>query len=523
MKPAKLPLLFLFTVCIFAVSLAGNARAEMPMPNAAATFLYGPVETAFVSGDPASARPIGVGPDPRHQLVFTLGMDSFPGPVDVYLGYKAPAISQEIFLVTAGGGISPASVAITPFRAGVTGPLAEDLFGVIPLSALPSGDYFFFCLVTPAGTPIVGGMPAGGYYLWITSVTNLRAQDVTTVAINFFGDDATASAGILMALVRDYPLPNIVDAVMAGTLTKLGEIQGASSAAAQVRNRLQKELPDFCKDLTPEQCQLFFAQTAGDYLTAIANDENWGSTDFDNLATWLVLWAANQGYAASQIHEGVYGMIMGTRPAFIYDGARFTFRLTDDCTGNDPPEICTDGEKIVEPHVSPWDLFSDLNPDDFDSPPGLEGMTFPAYFKGTGSYREYYSNPNAGNIECSTESAVYVARVGGIGIWNGRVKVYAIGFPHHSSGVGKLECRTQTSAWTVAQGGYSDSGTYHDDPLTETFSGTVDILFNKDRLWGNYSSTERIPVMGGEQVTQKQWEFDLQPATEAEYNAVIGQ
>jgi hypothetical protein len=56
---------------------------------------------------------------------------------------------------------------------------------------------------------------------------------------------------------------------------------------------------------------------------------------------------------------------------------------------------------------------------------------------------------------------------------------------------------------------------------TDTYSGVSDVKFNKWLLWGSVTGTDTRAVYGGDQITEKEWHFELDIATEGEYKAVI--
>ncbi|MBI5641364.1 MAG: fibronectin type III domain-containing protein [Nitrospirae bacterium] len=67
----------------------------------------------------------------------------------------------------------------------MTGPIAEGLFGDIPVSALPPGPYDFYIAITPAGG-------WDGYYLWQTQV------NILSLTVKKFGTGyATSDAGVI--------------------------------------------------------------------------------------------------------------------------------------------------------------------------------------------------------------------------------------------------------------------------------------------------------------------------------------
>ena len=87
----------------------------------------------------------------------------FTGPVDVYLGLYFPALDPDnVYLVTAANTLQPVSAGLTPWRASTAGNIHTKLFGQVPLSALPAGDYTLGVIVMPAGEFATS-------YLWATT------------------------------------------------------------------------------------------------------------------------------------------------------------------------------------------------------------------------------------------------------------------------------------------------------------------------------------------------------------------
>jgi hypothetical protein len=151
--------------------------------------------------------------------------------------------------------------------------------------------------------------------------------------------------------------------------------------------------------------------------------------------------------------------------------------------------------------------------------PGTEGMTFPTYYKGTGTARLYYSDPDKGSIECTLDNLVFVAVVGSM---EGRISVTSIGEPGYTSS-GGLQCQPKQDKWPITDGNYSVDGTYYllSEISFETSDQTrmVDVKFNKAQLWG--SATFTLTRLSGSWISQKECQFELDNATEAEYNAAI--
>jgi hypothetical protein len=115
--------------------------------------------------DPVQAKPIGVGSVAAggSYLSLNIGLNQFTGPVDIYLALSAPAIDpNNIYLITPNG-FQPLSAGLFPWKQNVTAAIDEKLFGDIQISSLPTGTYYFYLLVTPAGN-------LNNYYLWSTDL-----------------------------------------------------------------------------------------------------------------------------------------------------------------------------------------------------------------------------------------------------------------------------------------------------------------------------------------------------------------
>ena len=225
-------------LCLLSASLA---YAVMPLPSGSQFYTYPPVESPVIHPDPSQAKPIGVGDViSAHDLTLRIGLDSFASPVDIYVAIYAPAVLPDLLLIHSNGNLAPLSAGFSPWRAGTSGPVSEGLLGTIPLPLLPSGDYGFYLLVAPAGTQAAS--LGDNCYLWVTSVGNLRALDVSEKAASLFGGDVNAAAAILMGLGNGYSLKKVARSVMRGTLTEYGEVLAATTA----KQTLASKMPSFC-------------------------------------------------------------------------------------------------------------------------------------------------------------------------------------------------------------------------------------------------------------------------------------
>jgi hypothetical protein len=137
--------------------------ATIPVP-AGPDFPYSAVTSPVLSTDPSQAKPMGIGPvaEGGGTLNIIIDIDQFSGPVDIYFGLYLPEFDPyNIYLFTSGGTFQPLSDSPAPWKANITGPIHESLFGSIETSILLRGNYYLYLLVTPAGS-------LSSYYLWTT-------------------------------------------------------------------------------------------------------------------------------------------------------------------------------------------------------------------------------------------------------------------------------------------------------------------------------------------------------------------
>ena len=141
-------------------------QETLPVPDARNTFWYDPVVSPVLDSNASKCGPFAAGNLEAGTLNLQTGLPAFNGPVDIYFALQATPLNpfEIYFLVPAAGSgynIVPYSAAgLQPWRTSTTAPVSQDFFGEIPLSALPSGPYTLYTLVTPAGN-------LESYYLWI--------------------------------------------------------------------------------------------------------------------------------------------------------------------------------------------------------------------------------------------------------------------------------------------------------------------------------------------------------------------
>jgi plastocyanin len=140
-----------------------NAAATMALPQSQLVFSPAPSSTPVLNADPALANPIGLGSvaSGGNTLDISIGTVGFSGSADVYFAVFSPQVlGNDIFLYTGTTFVTFSQEGLVPWIANTTGPLDQNLFGAIPLSALPSGDYTLFFAVAPAGSQLAT------FYIW---------------------------------------------------------------------------------------------------------------------------------------------------------------------------------------------------------------------------------------------------------------------------------------------------------------------------------------------------------------------
>lgn len=144
-----------------------NASSTIPVPSSANSFTSPVITSPLLSTNASLAEPLGVGSVATggSTLSLQLGLDQFAGPVDIYFLLYIPALDPlNIWEYTSTGVLQPISAGLVPLHQNVTGPISESIFGDIPTSVLPSGQYTFAILVTPTGDQSLTN-----YYIWVTT------------------------------------------------------------------------------------------------------------------------------------------------------------------------------------------------------------------------------------------------------------------------------------------------------------------------------------------------------------------
>lgn len=161
----------------------------IPIPANCQSFTYSSATSSVLSTDPSQAKPMGLGPvaEGGGALNITIQINQFSGPVDIYFGLYSPEIDPDnIYLLTSGGAFQKLSESLAPWKANITGPIDESLFGDIQTSNLPKGTYYLYLLVTSTGN-------LSNYYLWIT---NFSMEQLSGSAGNWTGRYGSGRFGL---------------------------------------------------------------------------------------------------------------------------------------------------------------------------------------------------------------------------------------------------------------------------------------------------------------------------------------
>lgn len=143
---------------------------------------YSPTASAVISSNPSQAKPIGVGTiaSGGDALSLSVQLEAFSGPVDIYFGLYAPALdATNIYMLKEDGSLQTLAQGLVPWKSVQSGAFSENLFGNIPVSALPAGTYTFYLVVTPAGN-------LDGFYLWSTSIATGGGISQSSLAGNWY-------------------------------------------------------------------------------------------------------------------------------------------------------------------------------------------------------------------------------------------------------------------------------------------------------------------------------------------------
>ena len=368
-------LIIVCLMCCIPLLSPGVSFSEIPLPTEQSVIQYSAIVSPSLSNSASSSRPLALGPvDTEHDLKLQVKLNSFSGPVDLYLGISAPPISPDIFLFNPSGALVPIADGFVPWETNTMGPVSKDLMGILPLSNFPSGDYIFYLLSVPAGTPY--GSLWERSYLWSTSLSNLRAVDVANWAGSLFNGDVQAATSILLAIGNNYSLEETIEAIRYGTLSEFGNIIDASSGARQLRSESESDLCSKIGILNASWCRdaiLGLIQDLDNELdqkmkekSAFLRDA--GETELQNLTSALTIIMSEQGYSARQIYEGLLGAsTAGSSTIYWNEGLP---KLSKNCPPYPTADCSHSTNKFIQPEIDRSEiasLFSDLNPEDFET------------------------------------------------------------------------------------------------------------------------------------------------------------
>jgi YVTN family beta-propeller protein len=317
------------------------AEPKIPIPTGANVFpSYSGVDIPVRDINPSQAKPLGLGTVAEVGATLSLqtGANEFSNLVDVYLGISMPAIDPSQLYIFTPSGLIPISSGLAAWKSSVTdisGTVLPDVDAFI----LPTGTYWFYLLVVPAGTPVAKLFEK--YYQWNTYLSVVRATDVASKAIALFGTDLDAAVAIFLASDKGYSLDQIIAAIDAGSLSFLGEIQGAGDTlSSPMAGKWGGEVADaYCAHLDPtnpidrDGCATLIAQAL----------EEMREMGIDITADRMAM-LRDVGYTSTQL-DGFkkYGCCEWTEN-----------RIEIKCCPKDIYEMCeTDGCWLVEPADPP--------------------------------------------------------------------------------------------------------------------------------------------------------------------------
>lgn len=150
----------------YEIYFAKVATPEIPAPDGGDYFTaYSAITSPTVENMAQYCKPVSLGDVAGGTLNIKVGTPNFEEAVDIYIGVYAPAIWSNIQLITSTKDFQDLDSGLVAWKTNVTSAVnSESLYGDIPTSALPSGSYTFYIMITPHGS-------TSEYYLWETSFT----------------------------------------------------------------------------------------------------------------------------------------------------------------------------------------------------------------------------------------------------------------------------------------------------------------------------------------------------------------
>jgi hypothetical protein len=146
------------------------ASGLLSLPTGTGVFSF-PASISPVRGTYAPyVQPIGLGDAAvgGPMLDLSVGIPACSGPVDLYVAIYMPKLDNvNIYLLTSDTRLQSHIQGIVPWRTGIRGPILENVFSGIPVSALSGGEpYYFYLALTPSGAGL------NQSYIWVTNLSH---------------------------------------------------------------------------------------------------------------------------------------------------------------------------------------------------------------------------------------------------------------------------------------------------------------------------------------------------------------
>ena len=150
----------------FHIEVPDTTTFTLPLPNGENGYVYEATGTTQRDEDPSKCKPVDFA-DNNGDFEIVVDLPAFAAPLDVYLGIYAPhIIPNDIILITNGNALDMLSNGLKPWLAFTSGNIHEFINLHVPISDLPTGEYYFYLLASPANAN-----PLENYYLWSTIYT----------------------------------------------------------------------------------------------------------------------------------------------------------------------------------------------------------------------------------------------------------------------------------------------------------------------------------------------------------------